>query len=192
MLAAQTVSPVSVEERAGVDYAGGMTSPEDAAPDRTAGLEQLREQVSDLALVVARQTRTIERLVDAAKRPGGSATVDVSLLVDLFALHTDAATCAVSASEADRPAFELLRAGLERLIVGRGGAVVAPPPGADFDARTMEAVDVRAATDTSADRTVAELLHPGLVVGERSVRPAAVVVFRSGQSSGDSVRQRNS
>ena len=56
----------------------------------------------------------------------------------------------------------------------------------------MEAVDVHPTDDTSADRTVAELLRPGLVVGERSVRPAAVVVFRSGQSSGDSVRQRNS
>ena len=75
-------------------------------------------------------------------------------------------TCAVSASEADRPAFELLRAGLERLIVGRGGAVVAPPAGTDFDARTMEAVDVHPTDDTSADRTVAELLRPGLVVGE--------------------------
>lgn len=169
-----------------------MTSPEGDVPGRTDGLAELGEQVSDLALMVARQTRTIERLVDAAKTPSAAAGVDSALLVDLFALHTDAATCAVSASEADRPAFELLRAGLERLIVGRGGAVVAPPAGTDFDARTMEAVDVHPTDDTSADRTVAELLRPGLVVGERSVRPAAVVVFRSGQSSGDSVRQRNS
>lgn len=161
-----------------IHYAGGMTSPEGPAPDRTAGLEQLREQLSDLALVVARQTRTIERLVDAAKSPPATAVADVPLLVDLFALHTDAATCAVSASEADRPAFELLRAGLERLIVGRGGAVVAPPPGADFDARIMEAVDVRTVDDAAADRTVAELLRPGLLVGDRSVRPAAVVVHR--------------
>ena len=169
-----------------------MTSPEGSAPGRTDGLAELGEQVSDLALMVARQTRTIERLVDAARSPAAAAGVDTALLVDLFALHTDAATCAASASEADRPAFELLRAGLERLIVGRGGAVVAPPAGTDFDARTMEAVDVHPTDDTSADRTVAELLRPGLVVGERSVRPAAVVVFRSGQSSGDSVRQRNS
>ncbi|MFE0751748.1 nucleotide exchange factor GrpE [Gordonia sp. NPDC058843] len=155
-----------------------MTSPEGSAPERHDVLGRLGEQVSDLALVVARQTRTIERLVDAAKSPAAAAVGDTALLVDLFALHTDAATCAVSASEADRPAFELLRDGLERLIVGRGGVVVAPLPGADFDARTMEAVDVLSAADTSADRTVAELLRPGLVVGERSVRPAAVVVFR--------------
>ena len=38
-------------------------------PKRIDGLAQLGEQVSDLALVVARQTRTIERLVDAAKTP---------------------------------------------------------------------------------------------------------------------------
>lgn len=147
-----------------------MTSPE--------SLAQLSEQVSDLAIVIARQSRTIERLVDAARSPTAAPGVDTALLVDLFALYTDAATCAVSASEADRPAFELLRAGLERLIVGRGGTVVAPVPGTDFDARTMEAVEVRPAADVSADRTVAELLRPGLTAAERSIRPAAVVVFR--------------
>ncbi|WP_238421839.1 nucleotide exchange factor GrpE [Gordonia sp. 'Campus'] len=155
-----------------------MTTSGEPTPQQIDALAQLREQVSDLALVVARQTRTIERLVDATRAPAGPAAADTSLLVDLFALHTDATTCAASASDADRPAFELLRAGLERVIAGRGGVVVSPVPGVEFDARTMEAVDVRTADDAAADRTVAELLRPGLLVGERSVRPAAVVVHR--------------
>ncbi|WP_439030171.1 nucleotide exchange factor GrpE [Gordonia terrae] len=154
-----------------------MTTSEEPTPRQIDALAQLREQVSDLALVVARQTRTIERLVDATKAPAAAAA-DTPLLVDLFALHTDASTCAASASDADRPAFELLRAGLERIIAGRGGVVVSPVPGVEFDARTMEAVDVRAVDDAAADRTVAELLRPGLLVGDRSVRPAAVVVHR--------------
>ena len=63
---------------------------------------------------------------------------------------------------------------------------------AEWEALGITPPNVERMRKVRLDRTVAELLRPGLVVGERSVRPAAVVVFRSGQSSGDSVRQRNS
>ncbi len=70
---------------------------------------------------------------------------------------------------------------VERLLVGRGGTVVTPAVGAAFDAALMEAADVVATEDEAEDRTVAEVLAPGLSVPARNVRPARVVVraFRS-------------
>ena len=53
-----------------------------------------------------------------------------------------------------------------------------PCAGDDFDVTVMEVADVRAASDTAAAGTVAELIRPGLVVAGRSVRPAMVVVYR--------------
>src|SRR6478752_3035763 len=65
-----------------------------------------------------------------------------------------------------------------RLLVGRGGTVVAPAVGAAFDARTMEAVEIVPTAEEAADRTVAMLLEQGLSVGPRSVRPARVAVHK--------------
>lgn len=105
---------------------------------------------------------------------------DVPLLVELHALRVDALACAATAdSERERAAFTAMASGLARLIVGRGGAVVAPGAGAPFDGRTMEAAEVTPTDDAAADRTVAALLEPGLCVGPRSVRPARVVVFKA-------------
>lgn len=55
---------------------------------------------------------------------------------------------------------------------------MAPEPGAVFDALTMEAAEVTATDDPAADRTVDAVVQPGLLVAERSVRPARVVVRR--------------
>ena len=141
---------------------------------------KVAEQVEDLSRVIARQAQTLDRLVesDRARTRQAAAGADLPLLVDLFALFTDATACANSAGDADRDAFTALAAGLDRVISGRGGILVVPPPGAQFDARTMEAVDVVDTGDAAADRTVAQLLRPGLRVGDRSVRAAAVVVLR--------------
>ncbi|MDS1115474.1 nucleotide exchange factor GrpE [Gordonia westfalica] len=159
-----------------------MTSDHAAAPSATA-LGQLQEQLTDLGRVVARQTATIERLAAAAGSRTATNGADAALLVDLFALYTDAVSCAASASEGDRAAFGLLASGLERIITGRGGAVVTPAAGADFDARTMEAVDVATTTDPTLDRTVLGVVRPGLLVADRSVRAAAVVVYRVAPSA---------
>ena len=67
---------------------------------------------------------------------------------------------------------------LERLLAARGGAVVAPAAGEPFSGTTMEATEVVATDDPAADRTVAELLAPGLPAGGRSVRPSRVKVWR--------------
>ena len=56
-------------------------------PGRIDGLAQLGEQVSDLALVVARQTRTIERLVDAAKTPAAAAGVTLGPTTQIKLQH---------------------------------------------------------------------------------------------------------
>lgn len=158
---------------------GGERVDDDAA----APWLRLEEQVSDLGRVVARQGRLVERLLDAADRspgaPGAPAQLDMPLLVELHALYTDAAACrATATSESEAAAFAALCGGLERLIVGRGGAIISPGVGADFDPRTMEAAEVRAATDEAEIRQVVELLRPGLLVAERAVRPALVVVYR--------------
>ena len=84
-----------------------MTSPEGDAPERIDGLAQLGEQVSDLALVVARQTRTIERLVDAAKTPSAAAGVDAIVLVCRATMRARSDTCSPSsASPSVRPGAE--------------------------------------------------------------------------------------
>lgn len=156
------------------------TGPEATDPASTA-LAVLAERIEDLSRILARQAATIERLADEAKARDrrDRAGADLPLVTDLFALHGDTVTCARTAeSDRDRAAFTALADRLERLLTGRGAALVAPVPDSAFDARTMEATDVVTAEDAAADRTVAALLAPGLRVGDRSVRPASVVVRR--------------
>ncbi|MET8774997.1 nucleotide exchange factor GrpE [Nocardia sp. NPDC004654] len=144
-------------------------------------LAQLVERVEDLSRIVARQAATIERLADEAKARARQdrAGADLPLVVELFALHNDTAACAATAeSLRERAAFEVIGARVERLLTGRGAAIVMPRPDDPFDSLTMEAADVTATTDPDADRTVDGLVHPGLTVAGRSVRPAGVVVRR--------------
>ncbi|WP_245720516.1 nucleotide exchange factor GrpE [Nocardia uniformis] len=151
------------------------------AREATATAEQLVERVDDLARVVARQASTLERLADEGKARAQRerAGADVPLVVELFALHEDARTLAGTAgSDTERSAFETFAARVERLLAGRGGRLVEPTPGAVFDALTMEAADVCETADPEADRTVDTVITPGLLVGERSVRAARVVVRR--------------
>lgn len=160
-------------------------SPYPASPDpentATAPIAQVVERVEDLSRVIARQAQTLDRLIesDRARARQAASGADLPLLVDLFGLFIDATTCAASAGDADADAFTALAAGLDRMITGRGGVLVVPSPGTQFDARTMEAVDVVEVDDAAADLTVAQVLRPGLLVGDRSVRAAAVVVRRA-------------
>lgn len=160
------------------------SDPESTASESTADatIAQVAERVEDLARVIARQAQTMDRLVesDRARTRQAASGADLPLLVDLFGLFTDATTCAADAGDGDRDAFTALAAGLDRIISGRGGVLIVPSPGTQFDARTMEAVDVVEVDDPAADRTVAQVLRPGLQVGDRSVRAAAVVVHRLG------------
>ena len=138
-------------------------------------LQDVADRVDDVARAVARQAVTLGSLTDARDGPGP----DVPLLVELHALRADALACGATArSHRERDAFTAMAVGLERLLVGRGGTVVAPAVGAEFDARTMEAAEVTPTADAAADRTVAALLEPGLSVGPRSIRPARVAVHK--------------
>ncbi|WP_338837238.1 nucleotide exchange factor GrpE [Gordonia polyisoprenivorans] len=144
-------------------------------------VRRLDERVEDLGRVIARQSQSLERLLDAEKKRSArdAAGADLALLVDLLALFGDALGCASSSADAaDRAAFTALADGLERLIVGHGGTPVTPRVGDDFDATTMDAVDTRETGAADRSRTVAGVLRPGLNVGSRSVRPAAVIVYR--------------
>ena len=146
-------------------------------------LAGLAERVEDLARVAGRQAGTLERLADEARarEARDRAGADVPLLVDLFALHADAAACAATArTKRERAAFEAVAGGLERLIAGRGGALVLPAIGEPFDAATMHAAEMRPATGPEPDRCVAAVLAPGLrlVALGRTVRPARVAVWR--------------
>ncbi|MEV0246092.1 nucleotide exchange factor GrpE [Nocardia sp. NPDC050712] len=154
-----------------------------AEPADSAGLQQtltrLVEQVEDLSRVIARQAGTIERLTDDAKSRAQQerAGADLPLVVELFALHGDAAACAATAeSDRERAAFTALATRMERLLTGRGATLVTPRPGDPFDSLTMEAGDVAPTDDPTADRSIEALVQPGLSVGGRSVRPANVVV----------------
>jgi molecular chaperone GrpE len=139
------------------------------------GLQEISDKVDDVARALARQAAVLAALSDAPAAAGP----DVALLVDLHALRGDALACAATARSArERGAFTALAAGLERLLVGRGGTVVAPAAGEAFDGRTMEAAEVAATDDPAADRTVAALLAAGLAVEGRCVRPARVAVHR--------------
>ncbi|MEU0544185.1 nucleotide exchange factor GrpE [Nocardia sp. NPDC005978] len=156
-----------------------------AAPIEPAGIEpavaSINERVDDLARVIARQAGTIERLADDAKARDRRerAGADVPLLVELFALHGDARTCAATAeSDTERAAFDAFAARVERLVAGRGGRIVEPASGTAFDALTMEAMDVTAAVTATEDRTVAAVIEPGLAVADRLLRTAKVVVRR--------------
>jgi molecular chaperone GrpE len=140
-------------------------------------LQDVADRVDDVARALANQAATLAALGQVRAEP----VPDVPLLVELHALRVDALACAGTAgSERERDAFTAMAAGLARLIVGRGGTLVAPDPDTPFDARTMEAAQVAPTDDAAADRTVAALLEPGLSVGPRSVRPARVVVHRHG------------
>jgi molecular chaperone GrpE len=138
-------------------------------------LQDLADKVDDVARLVSRQSATLGGLVDARASTGP----DVPLLVELHSLHVDALACAATArSRRERAAFVALAAGLERLLAGRGGALVTPHPGDAFSGTSMEAAEVVPTGDPALDRTVAVLLEPGLQVATRSVRPARVTVHR--------------
>ncbi len=138
-------------------------------------LQDVADRVDDVARALVRQAVTLGALTDGR----GAAELDVPLLVELHTLRVDALACAATArSRRERDAFAAMAAGLERLLVGRGGTVLAPDVGAAFDGHTMEVVQVTPTDDPAADRTVAALLEPGLSVGPRSVRPARVTVRR--------------
>lgn len=146
--------------------------------------DRLAERVEDLARILARQAGAVERLADAerAREARDRAGADLPLVVELFALLGEVSACADTAeSERERAAFAAVAARVERLIAGRGGIVVTPAAGDAFDAAVMEAADVVVTDAEHEDRTVAEVLAPGLSVPARNVRPARVVVrsFRS-------------
>jgi molecular chaperone GrpE len=146
-------------------------------------MRDLADAVTDLGRIVARQGAAIDRLVDDARAAAARdrAGADVALLVDLLALHRDAARCSATARSArERAAFDAVAHGLERLLAGRGGTLVTPAPGTEFDAATMEAAELVPTPDAADDRTVATVVEPGLVLTGlgRSVRPARVVVRR--------------
>lgn len=138
-------------------------------------LRDVSDKLDDVARALTRQSATLTALSDAPVAAGP----DAALLVDLHTLRVDALACAAR-SRRERAAFEAIAAGLERMLVGRGGAVRAPAPGARFDSRTMEAAEVVDAPDPSADRTVVALREPGLSAAGRCVRPARVAVHRRG------------
>lgn len=153
------------------------------SPRPEATLRDLADRIDDLAAVVSRQARTLGEMADDARARAARerAAADVPLLVDLAALHDDAAACAATArTRRERDAFAALAAGVERLLAGRGGALVTPAPGERFDPATMEAVEVVDTPDPSVDRTVQAVRRPGLRLVEagRSVRPATVTVLR--------------
>lgn len=142
---------------------------------------RLGERIEDLGRVIARQAATIERLTDAARARAeqGRAGADLPLIVELFALHSDAAACATTAeSVRERDAFAAITSRIERLIIGRGGGLVTPRADDAFDALTMEAADTTKTDDPELDRTVDSVIRTGLIVAGRSVRPAGVVVRR--------------
>ncbi|MEV6275984.1 nucleotide exchange factor GrpE [Nocardia sp. NPDC051832] len=144
-------------------------------------LTRLVEQVEDLSRVIARQAATIERLTDDARSRAQQerAGADLPLVVELFALYNDSAACASTAeSDRERDAFAAATTRVERLLAGRGAALVTPRPDEPFDPLTMEATDVAATADPAADRTIDALIQPGLSVSGRSIRPASVIVRR--------------
>lgn len=144
-------------------------------------LDRITERIDDLARVIARQAATIERLADEAKVQirDERAEADAPMLRDLFALHGLAQTFAsTSNSEADRPGFEAISRRVERMLTERGGQLVTPFRGAAFDPEVMEAAELADTNDPEADRTVESVIQPGLTVGDRSIRPAKVVVRR--------------
>jgi molecular chaperone GrpE len=139
-------------------------------------LGDIADKVDDLARLLSRQSATLGAIADA--RAAGTGP-DLPLLVELHALRVDALRCADTArSRRERAAFEVLAGGLERLLAGRGGTLVAPGTGDRFSGSTMEAAEVVATEDPDLDRTVARVLEPGLLAGGRSVRPARVAVLR--------------
>lgn len=139
-------------------------------------LQDVSDKIDDVARLLTRQSAAIAALADAPAATGP----DIALLVDLHSLHSDTLACAATArSRRERAAFTAVAAGLERLVVGRGGALVTPAPGAAFDGARMEVVEVLATDDPALDRTVAALREPGLDAAGRSVRPARVAVHRA-------------
>lgn len=143
----------------------------------------LSERLDDLTRVLTRQAATLDRLAEEARgrEAKDRAGADLSLLADLFALYSDAAACAATArTHRERTAFESVAGGLERLIVGRGGQLVSPAEGDEFDPGAMDTAEVRPTQDPAQDRLVAAVLTPGLRLAAlgRTVRPARVAVHR--------------
>jgi molecular chaperone GrpE len=143
----------------------------------------LAERLDDLTRALTRQAATLDRMADEARAREAKerAGADLPLLVDLLALHGDAAACAATArTRRERDAFTAVAAGLARLIAGRGGELVVPAAGAEFDPASMDATEVRPTDDAGLDRLVAAVLAPGLRLTAlgRTVRPARVAVHR--------------
>ncbi len=165
-------------------YRSSMTDPAPAATLAalpTTSLDRITERIDDLARVIARQAATIERLADASKLKTREerAEADAPLIRDLFALHGLAqAFASTTESEPDRQGFETISRRVERMLAERGGELVTPFRGTDFDPETMEAAELTGTDDPAMDRTVESVIQPGLTIGDRSIRPAKVVVRR--------------
>lgn len=163
--------------------------PDDASPDDVDSVgpdpdpAPATDLLDDLVRAVTRQQASLDRLTErvVAADNRQRAAADVPLLVELLALRGDAERCAGTAeSDRERAGFTALAEGVTRLIAGRGGSVVAPAPGTDFSAATMEAAEMIDTDDPALDRTVDRVVTDGLRLTEsgRSVRPALVVVRR--------------
>jgi molecular chaperone GrpE len=85
----------------------------------------------------------------------------------------------------ENPMAEGLRSVLDQMeaILERQGAERIGRGGEQFDPTRHEAVGVRE-TDEVPDRTVLEVVRSGFAMGDRVVRPAEVIVSRSGGRDG--------
>jgi molecular chaperone GrpE len=83
------------------------------------------------------------------------------------------------------PATAGLRAVLEQMesILARYGVERVGEPGESFDPERHEAISVRT-TDEAPDRSVVEVARSGFALGDRVLRPAQVVVARTGAPAG--------
>lgn len=154
---------------------------EDAVRPSPASIDRVVERIDDLTRVIARQAATIERLADKAelRLRDERAENDAPLVGDLFALHGLAqAFASTTQSDPDKQGFEAIARRVERMLVERGGKLVTPFRGTPFDPDVMEAAELTATDDPTADRTVESVIQPGLSIGDHSIRAAKVVVRR--------------
>jgi molecular chaperone GrpE len=95
-------------------------------------------------------------------------------------LALDSVERALRVEPPDSPAASGLRAVLEQMesILQRNGVSRLGGVGDRFDPERHEAVGVRDATDDVADQSIVDVARSGFGIGDRTLRPAEVIVAR--------------
>ncbi|MFL5827807.1 MAG: nucleotide exchange factor GrpE [Thermoleophilaceae bacterium] len=176
-------SPESEGREQAVEQAPADSGAHEGNGQRAQEVEDLRQRVEQLD---DRYKRALADLDNYRKRSGREVERQVAERSERMAREwlevVDNLERALVLTTPENPVAEGLRAVLEQLeaLLDRQGITRVGEPGERFDPERHEAIGVHE-TNEVPDQTVVDVARSGYSMGDRVLRPAQVIVSRSGQ-----------